>query len=83
MYEVHKFMALDAAEVGYFIQQVGLAASSFGVSDDDVTAVGQSLTEVFDHRCSAPTAVLPDAKSELQAICIAVSSSLQRTRARS
>jgi hypothetical protein len=23
MYEVHKFMALDAAEVGYFIQQVG------------------------------------------------------------
>lgn len=27
MYEVHKFMALDANEVGYFITQVGLAAS--------------------------------------------------------
>lgn len=27
MYEVHKFMALDPYEVGYFITQVGLAAS--------------------------------------------------------
>ena len=29
MYEVHKFMAIDAYEFQYFVQQVGLAAASF------------------------------------------------------
>ena len=35
MYEVHKFMALDSNEVGYFIEQVGLSAKSFGVAEED------------------------------------------------
>lgn len=73
MYEVHKFMALDQYEVGYFIQQVGLSALSFGVTKDDATAVGEALTKTFDRRCSAPAAVLPNATAEPQAICIAVS----------
>jgi hypothetical protein len=43
MFEVHRFMALDAYEVQYFIEQVGLAALSFGVSADDAEAVGHTL----------------------------------------
>ncbi|KAI1194390.1 hypothetical protein F5X97DRAFT_336050 [Nemania serpens] len=70
MYEVHKFMALDPSEVGYFITQVGLAASSFGVADSDVQAVGMALTSLFDYRCAPPTAVIESQGPQLQAICI-------------
>ncbi|TRX88549.1 hypothetical protein FHL15_010588 [Xylaria flabelliformis] len=71
MYEVHKFMALDPNEVGYFITQVGLAASSFGVADSDVQAVGKALISLFDYRCAPPTAVIESQGAQLQAICIA------------
>ena len=43
-------MDLDAFELGYFIEQVGLAASSFGVVDADVEAVGMALTKLFDYK---------------------------------
>jgi hypothetical protein len=64
-------MGLDANEVGYFITQVGLAAASFGVTVEDVTAVGMALNQAFGYRCSPPVAVLPNATAELQAICVA------------
>ena len=72
MYSVHKYMALDNNEVQYFIQQVGLSAKSFGVSEDDIEKVGEALNKYFGYRCSPPTSVLPDKKAELQSICIAV-----------
>ncbi|KAI1324426.1 hypothetical protein F5Y16DRAFT_307634 [Xylariaceae sp. FL0255] len=71
MYEVHKFMDLDEAELGYFITQVGLAASSFGVADSDVQAVGTALNSTFGYRCSAPATVIKAQGPQLQAICIA------------
>ncbi|KAI0455219.1 hypothetical protein F5B21DRAFT_523941 [Xylaria acuta] len=71
LYEVHKFMALDPYEVGYFITQVGLAASSFGVADSDVQAVGKALISLFDYRCAPPTTVIESQGPQLQAICIA------------
>lgn len=73
MYQVHKYMALDAAEVGYFIEQVGMSAASFGVSDADVQTVGMALTKAFDYRCAPPAAIPATATPALQAICIAVS----------
>jgi hypothetical protein len=69
MAEVHRFMNIDADENGYFIQQVGLSAASFGVTEEDVTAVGTLLTNTFNYRCSPPAAVLPNAPKEPQAIC--------------
>lgn len=69
MYETHKFMDLNAAEVGYFITQVGLSASSFGVADADVTIVGNALTSLFDYRCAPATTVIPAQGSHLQSIC--------------
>ena len=72
MYNVHKYMALDAHQVGYFITQVGLAASSFGVADSDVTAVGSALQTLFGHKCAAAATVVPSQGPALQAVCIEV-----------
>ena len=73
MYNVHKFMALDNYQITYFIQQVGLAAESLGVSDADIGIVASALQSTFAHKCAAKAAVVPQAKEELQAICVAVS----------
>ena len=72
MYDVHKYMGLGAAEVGYFIEQVGLAAASFGVADADVTAVGMALNSLFGYKCAAAATVVPSQGDALQAICIEV-----------
>lgn len=66
---VHRFMDLSAAEVGYFIQQVALAATSFGVSSDDVAVVGKALNSIFNVRCAPPTVVIPAQGAQLQSIC--------------
>lgn len=72
-------MALDPYEVQYFIQQVGLAAASFGVAMEDVQAVGESLQNAFGFKCAPKTNITPDWKPELQSICIAVSIVNHRT----
>jgi len=70
MYHVHKYMALDAAQVGYFISQVGLAAKSFGVATADIDTVAGALEMYFDVRCAAPVTLAPALGSQLQSICI-------------
>lgn len=64
-------MALDPNEMGYFISQVGLAAASFGVTEADVTYVGQALNKLFNYRCSPPTTVVPEHGPQLQSMCTA------------
>lgn len=71
MYEVHKFMALDTAEVTYFIQQVGMAAASFGVAEDDITTVATTLGNVFNVKCGPATTLIKAQGAQLQSICIA------------
>ncbi|EME40748.1 hypothetical protein DOTSEDRAFT_74325 [Dothistroma septosporum NZE10] len=70
-YSVHRFMDLDAAQVGWFIEQVGMSAASFGVADADVEAVGMALNKAFGYRCSPPAAIPATASPALQAICVA------------
>ena len=70
MYDVHKFMDLSYADVTYFITQVALAAGSFGVAKDDITAVGEALGGLFNVRCGPATAVIPSQGKLLQSICI-------------
>lgn len=69
-YEVHKFMDLSAAELGYFINQVAMSAASFGVAADDLTVVGTALYSLFGMKNSAPAVVVPAQGPQLQAICI-------------
>ena len=72
-YQVHRFMNLTYAQNGYFIQQIALAAQSFGVASSDITAVGTLLNNVFNYRCTPPATVIPSAGPVLQSICIAPS----------
>ncbi|KAH7134542.1 hypothetical protein B0J13DRAFT_641053 [Dactylonectria estremocensis] len=73
MYKVHKFMDLDYAEVTYFVTQVGLAAASFGVAEDDIKGVATALNSLFNVRCAPATTVIKAQGSQLQSICIAES----------
>ncbi|KAH0536118.1 hypothetical protein FGG08_006984 [Glutinoglossum americanum] len=73
MYEVHKFMNLDAFQIGYFIQQVALSAASFGVAKEDLEVVGAALDKLFNKRCSPATVVIPSAGPQLESMCIASS----------
>ncbi|KAF2798870.1 hypothetical protein K505DRAFT_333101 [Melanomma pulvis-pyrius CBS 109.77] len=69
MASAHAFMDLDPSEIGYFITQVGLAATSFGVTTEDVTAVAAALNKLFGYRCSPPAVVIPEMNSTLNSIC--------------
>lgn len=69
MASAHAFMDLDPSELGYFIQQVGLAATSFGVSEEDVTAVAMALNKLFGYRCSPAAVVIPEQGKTLNSIC--------------
>lgn len=67
MARVHKYMALDSAEVGYFISQVGAAATCLGVSSADVSTVAGVLMQYFGYRCSPPITVVDG--PQLDSIC--------------
>lgn len=62
-------MVLDPYQNRYFIEQVGLAAASFGVSKEDVQATGAALTKLFDYRCSPKTTIVPAQGPQYQSIC--------------
>ena len=72
MYETHKFMGLTSNEIGYFNQQVGLSAMSFGVSDADATVVFNSLQTLFNGKCGTKASIgeNPEAVQSLN-ICVA------------
>ncbi|KAF2646980.1 hypothetical protein K491DRAFT_723878 [Lophiostoma macrostomum CBS 122681] len=65
----HAFMDLDTAQFGYFVEQVGLAATSFGVTEDDVTTVANALQKLFGYRCSPNATVIPEQGMTLNSIC--------------
>ncbi|KAJ4303828.1 hypothetical protein N0V90_002729 [Kalmusia sp. IMI 367209] len=69
MASAHAFMDISPAEFGYFVQQVGLAATSFGVTEDDVSAVAMALQKLFGYRCSPAATVIPEQGATLNSIC--------------
>ncbi|KAI0444912.1 hypothetical protein F4803DRAFT_220304 [Xylaria telfairii] len=72
MYEVHKYMDLNAAEMGYFVEQAVKGLISFGFSDADAQFVNATLNGKFNKRCAPAEAIIPpSAGPQLQAICIA------------
>ncbi|KAJ8121371.1 hypothetical protein ONZ43_g2158 [Nemania bipapillata] len=77
MYEVHKYMDLNAAEMGYFVEQAVKGLISFGFSNADAQFVNATLTGKFDRRCAPAEPIIPaSAGPQLQAICIAPDCSL-------
>ncbi|KAK6335070.1 hypothetical protein TWF718_010512 [Orbilia javanica] len=70
MYEIHKFMNLAPLQLGYFIQELSLAAISLGVAEGDVIAVASMLNTTFGQACAPAAVVIPDVPKDLQAMCI-------------
>lgn len=73
MIVLDRFMVLDPHQMGYFIEQVGLSAASFGVAKSDITAVATALEQLFDYRCAPKTTVIPAQGPQYQSICTAKS----------
>ncbi|OCL03818.1 hypothetical protein AOQ84DRAFT_442470 [Glonium stellatum] len=70
MYQVHRYMDLSAAEMGFFIQQATLAIASLGFDPADVSYVNATLHTVFNYRCSPAQTLAPaSAGPQLQACC--------------
>ena len=67
----NSFMDLDQYEVTYFIQQVGLAAASFGVAKEDIQTVAEALGMLFNYKCAPQTTVIKAQGPALQSICVA------------
>lgn len=62
-------MVLDPYQVGYFIEQVGLSAASFGVAKSDINIVAAALEKLFDYRCAPKTTVIKAQGPQYQSIC--------------
>ncbi|KAL6406530.1 hypothetical protein AUP68_09327 [Ilyonectria robusta] len=70
-------MDLNAAEMGFFVDQAVRGLLSIGFTDSDAQFVNNTLDTVFNHRCAPPAAVIPPTSGpQLQAICIAPDCSL-------
>lgn len=69
MFSVHEYMGLGPYEVGYFIEQVGLSALSYGVTMDDVTMIGDTLSSLFNVRCAPNTTIIMAQGATLNSIC--------------
>lgn len=67
-----RFMDLNAAEMGFFIDQAVRGLLSIGFSDADAQYVNTTLISVFNYRCAPAAAVVPaSAGPQLQSICVA------------
>ncbi|KAK6344321.1 hypothetical protein TWF696_007961 [Orbilia brochopaga] len=73
MYEVHKYMNLGPSQLGYFIQEISLAAAAIGFEDDDIQGFASNLNSTFGQRCSRRQAVLPNSEPDLQSLCLDIS----------
>lgn len=71
MWTKHRFMGLTNDENLYFINQVGAAARSYGVTSADVTAVATALITLFNRRNAAAVAIKANAglTTQLQSMC--------------
>jgi hypothetical protein len=64
-------MKSDPYEVGYFNEQIVLAAKSLGFEEADCDFTQKALDATFGNRCSPAAAVIPaSAGPQLQAICV-------------
>ncbi|GAB0134081.1 hypothetical protein EsDP_00002466 [Epichloe bromicola] len=62
---VHKYMDLNQAHVGYFIQQLIIASKNFGFSDSDANTLSTAMNAKYNARCLPPT------DNSLNSICLA------------
>lgn len=62
-------MALDPYDLGYFIEQVGLAAQSVGLTLAEATAVTNDMAQGLTYRCRPLSALVPGGIVGPQSVC--------------
>lgn len=62
-------MVLDPYQLGYFINQVGLSAASFGVAESDISAVAMALESMFAYRCAPKITAIEAQGPQYQSVC--------------
>ena len=62
-------MVLDPYQLGYFITQVGLSATSFGVAESDISAVAMALEGLFAYRCAPKMTTIEAQGPQYQSVC--------------
>jgi len=65
----HKFMNLEYHQLGYFINQLSLAAVHFGVSAQDADTFRTSLNSRFNVRCAPGVSSNPSSPPMLLSLC--------------
>ena len=69
LYESHKYQALNPDELGYFIEQVGLASQSVGLTLNEATSVTNNMNEGFAYRCKPVSALVAGGIPGPQSVC--------------
>ncbi|KAJ3314043.1 hypothetical protein HDV04_001074 [Boothiomyces sp. JEL0838] len=69
MTDTHRFMNINKPTLDFFIDQVGQAAVSLGVTPEDATAVGKALNSLFNTQCAKPTKLTPQSTELPQGFC--------------
>jgi len=71
MWTKHRFMKLTNTENLYFITQVGAAARSYGVSEEDITKAATALINIYNRKNAPAFGLKPAAglTSALQSCC--------------
>ncbi|OAK96662.1 hypothetical protein IQ06DRAFT_45525 [Phaeosphaeriaceae sp. SRC1lsM3a] len=65
----HKFMNLEYHQLGYFINQLSLAASHFGVSAQDADTFRTTLNSRYNVRCAPAVSFNPSSPAQLLSLC--------------
>jgi len=66
-------MALDPIELGYFIEQVGFAAQSVGLTKKEATTITNIMNQGLTYRCRPLSALFPGGVVGPQSLCTDVS----------
>ncbi|KAJ8113734.1 hypothetical protein OPT61_g4203 [Boeremia exigua] len=65
----HKFMNLEHHQLGYFINQLSLAASHYGVSSQDASTFRTTMNSRFNVRCAPGVSSNPSSPPQLLSLC--------------
>lgn len=65
----HKFMNLEYHQLGYFINQLSLAATHFGVSPQDADTFRNSLNSRYNVRCAPAVSFSTNSPAQLLSLC--------------
>lgn len=66
---VHKYMNLNYTDLGHFINQLSMATTNYGFSDQDSQTLNTDLNGMYNVRCAPPVTENPAQGPQLLSLC--------------